>query len=184
MADIAEATGVSVGTLYNYFESKEAVLRAIMDQYDLRLDDQLNLAFDSDDPTQQLAQLIVRAHGFTEEHREVFQLYSRAEFDQKNLPEVAKQFSPSFVLEKVSPRIRALLEQCLIGGRLRTDIPLEVINWSIQATLHALLLEWFGNPDGFSLTHRGCEVVALFIAGTSSRRALVTGCSSIHLETE
>jgi AcrR family transcriptional regulator len=169
MADIAEATGVSVGTLYNYFESKQAVLQAIMAQYDLLLDDQLNLAFDSDDPTQQLAQLVGRVHSFIEEHRKLFQLYSGAEFDRQNLPKVTMQVSPNFVLEKVSPRIRVLLEQCLVIGRLRTDVSLEVIIWSIQSTLQALLLDWSRNPDGFSLTHRGRDVVALLIAGTASR---------------
>src|SRR5512142_3337723 len=36
MADIADATGVSVGTLYNYFESKEAVFNALVEHHRAR----------------------------------------------------------------------------------------------------------------------------------------------------
>jgi len=160
-----EATGVSVGTLYNYFENKEAVLQSIMDQHYSQLDEQLGLPFDSADPTRQLAQLIARVHGFIEEHRDLFQLYSRAEFDRQDSPKVATRASPSSVLERVSSRIQELLDQCQRSGRLRGDIPLEIVSWSLQATLQSLLADWYRNPDGFSLTHRGSELVALFFAG-------------------
>lgn len=165
MADVAEATGVSVGTLYNYFENKEAVLQAIMDQHSLRLEEQLGLPFDSDDPTQQLSQLITRFHAFIEENRDIFQIYFKAEFDRHDSPKITVRASPNSILEKVSVRVRALLANCVQQGRVRSDVSLEFLAWSLQTTLSALLSDWYRNADAFSLTERANEIVHLFFAG-------------------
>lgn len=165
MADVAEATGVSVGTLYNYFENKEAVLQAIMDQHYLRLEEQLSLSFDSDDPTKQLSQLITRVHAFIEDNRDLFQLYFGAEFDRHDSPKIAVRASPNAIMAKVSLRVRQLLEQCVCSGKIRNDIPLDFLAWSLEATLKALLSDWYRDADAFSLTERANEVVSLFFSG-------------------
>jgi len=168
MADVAEATGVSVGTLYNYFQNKEAVLQAIVEQHYERLEEQLALPFDSTDPREQLAQLIGRVHEFIEENRDLFQLYFGAEFERHDSPTVAVRASPNSILEKISLRTRELLGHCLRLGRIRSDIPLNFLAWSLEATLKALLSDWYRDTEAFSLSRRANEIVSLFFSGAQA----------------
>ena len=165
MADVAEATGVSVGTLYNYFENKDAVLQAIMDQHTLRLQEQLALPFDSDDPMKQLAQL---DHSRSQFHRRepgrvstVFQSRVRsARISESRSPRFTElDIGAGFSTRSQTARTRSLL------GKIRNDIPLDFLAWSLDAALKALLSDWYRNADAFSLTERANEIVSLFFSG-------------------
>jgi len=174
MVDVAEATGVSVGTLYNYFESKEAVLQAIIEQHYARLDGQLELSFDSEDPVERVVQFVTRFHHFIEESRDLFQLYYRSELDRLDTHKVWASLSPNAVIDRISPRMAQLLEQCLQLGHVRGDIPLNDLAWSLCALLQALLVEWFRCPDGFSLTQRATQLTTLFFSGACAAHGSAT----------
>ena len=165
MLDVAEATGVSVGTLYNYFESKEAVLQAIMEHHYSRLEDQLKLQFESADPVEQVIELVARVYRFIEDNRELFQLYCRSELDGHDGSKTSASLSPNAVFERVGQPIAELLNQCLQSGRIRADIPLRELVWSLRTLLQALLTDWYRDSDRFSLTQRGAQLVALFFRG-------------------
>lgn len=170
MADIAEATGVSVGTLYNYFDSKEAVFNALLDHHRTRFLEHVEQPFDTDDPLAQLRQFVGRAHEFAEQNGALFNLYLRTAstgFDETNnathcsVPEAAhKQFEST---------IEKLLTRGVQEGRIRNDIPVAELVWALHALLQSMIWDWFRKLNGVSLKRRGDEIVTLFLEGAGTR---------------
>jgi AcrR family transcriptional regulator len=170
MADIAESTGVSVGTLYNYFDSKEAVFNALYAHHRDRFLAYVEQPFDSDDPLEQLRQFVKRAHEFAERNGALFNLYVRERVSEIDC--VADE-SGCLVAPEEQKRFGGHLEQTLKAAqdanRIRSDLPLEDLVWALQALLQSLLLDWCRRPGQVPLQQRGQELVTLFLQGACTR---------------
>jgi AcrR family transcriptional regulator len=60
MQEIADAAGISVGTLYNEFRNKDALIDALTDRIELQLSQKINeLEFKSESPEEQIYELLV-----------------------------------------------------------------------------------------------------------------------------
>ena len=170
MADIAEATGVSVGTLYNYFDSKEAVFNALLDHHRTRFLAQVEQPFDTDDPLAQLRQFVSRAHDFAEQNGALFNLYLRTAatgFDESN--KAMRCLVPDADHRRFESTVEKLLNRGVQEGRLRNDIPVAELVWALGALLQSILLDWIRQPSGASLKQRGDEIVTLFLEGAGTR---------------
>jgi len=67
MQEIADSVGISVGTLYNEFADKEALIDALVDRVEISLKNKIStLKFTSDAPDEQLAQLLTKIIDFLE----------------------------------------------------------------------------------------------------------------------
>src|SRR5512145_2424994 len=77
MVDVAEATGVSVGTLYNYFDSKDAVFLALAERHRSRYFGMLESEFASPDPMDRIHEFVERSFGFVEQNGALFSIYLR-----------------------------------------------------------------------------------------------------------
>lgn len=67
MQEIADSVGISVGTLYNEYTDKEALIDALVDRLEAELDRKINtLEFTSDVPNEQLVQLLEKVYDLTE----------------------------------------------------------------------------------------------------------------------
>ena len=170
MADIADATGVSVGTLYNYFDSKEAVLNALLEHHRARFLAQVEQPFESDDPLVQIRQVLARAHDFAEQNGALFNLYVRTNGNGHNSHNGA---STCVVQDADHERFSSMLTEMLNRGvqqeRIRTDIPVAKLVWALHAVMQSLLLDWCRKPEGLSLKQRGDELVTLFLEGARTR---------------
>lgn len=170
MADIAEATGVSVGTLYNYFDSKEAVLAALTEHHKARFHTYVEQPFDSDDPLLQLRQVISRANEFVEQNGALFNLYIQAKANGHD-PFNGTTNCP--VHDSDHERYTALIRDSFIrgiqAGKIRADIPVTALVWALHSMLEALLLDWCRQPNTFSLKQRGDQIVTLLLEGAGTR---------------
>jgi AcrR family transcriptional regulator len=67
MQEIAKAVGISVGTLYNEFADKEALIDALIDRIEASLNEKVtNLQFSSESPDEQLVELLKMVGGLVE----------------------------------------------------------------------------------------------------------------------
>jgi AcrR family transcriptional regulator len=169
MADIADATGVSVGTLYNYFESKEAVFNALVEHHRARFIAQVERPFDSEDPLLQLREYVARTHEFAEENGALLNLYMRNR--SVGLPHSGE---PECAVHDIDHRrfeshVERLLDQAQQEGKLRNDVPVAELVWALESLLNALLMDWARQPNKVSLKKRGDEVVSLFLQGACIR---------------
>lgn len=170
MVDVAESTGVSVGTLYNYFDSKEAVFQALVERHRIRYFDMLCAPFEHEDALGQLRELVGRTLGFVEKNGALFAIYLRC---TAPVLESAMRCTPNISPEEDTARYLAILAQLLEGGirenRIRNDIPIDELVWTLNALLHAAVLEWVGSSDRQSLVARGQFLVQLFLEGASQK---------------
>jgi len=168
MADIADATGVSVGTLYNYFESKEAVFNALLEHHRGRFIAQVERPFASDDPLVQLRELVARSHEFAEENGALFNLYMRT-----RVPGGTSNDGGCGVHDidhqRMQLHIERLLAQAQQEGKVRNDVPVGELVWALESLLSSLLMDWARQPNNVSLKKRGDEVVTLFFQGACVR---------------
>jgi AcrR family transcriptional regulator len=168
MADIADATGVSVGTLYNYFESKEAVFNALVEHHRGRFIAQVERPFDSEDPLLQLRELVARTHEFAEENGGLFNLYMRTRIQGVSVNEtgcVVRDIDH----HRIQLHLERLLAQAQEEGKIRSDVPVGELVWALESLLYSLLMDWARQPSNVSLKKRGDEVVTLFLQGACIR---------------
>ncbi len=170
MADIAEATGVSVGTLYNYFDSKEAVFNALFEHHRSRFLAHVEQPFDSEDPLLRLRQFVARAHEFAEQNGAIFNLYIR-----NRAPEIdSGNGEPNCTVHEADHKrfhghLEALLTVAQEAGKVRNDVPVADLVWALHSLLQSVLLDWCRQPSQVSLRQRGEEVVTLFLQGACTR---------------
>ena len=169
MADIAEATGVSVGTLYNYFDSKEAVFNALLEHHRGRYVAQVERPYDTDDPLLQLRQFVARTHEFAEENGALFNLYMRTKAAGMVPGGDSECIINDIDHQRFDSHLERLLGQAQQEGKLRSDMQVQDLVWALESLLQALLLDWTHHPNRVSLKERGEEVLTLFLQGACIR---------------
>jgi AcrR family transcriptional regulator len=170
MVDVAEATGVSVGTLYNYFDSKDAVFLALVERHRARYFEMLSAPHPSEDPIDQLREFVQRSLHFVETNGALFTIYLRSStpvFDPmlRNTPAI----NAAEDNQRYSDQLTQLLSDGIRRGCLRDDIPVDELAWSIHSLLHAAVLEWVGSTERKSLLTRGQFLIQLFLEGASRK---------------
>jgi len=170
MVDVAEATGVSVGTLYNYFDSKDAVFLALAERHRIRYFAMLDEAFISTDPLERLGEFVERTLHFVENNGALFAIYLRATTPWL---EGAAPSTPTMDPEEDQRRYNTLLAAVFAGGiscgRLRDDIPIDELVWALHSLLHAAIIAWVGSQRPQALINRGRSLVQLFLQGASRK---------------
>jgi AcrR family transcriptional regulator len=178
MVDIAEACGVAVGTLYNYFEGKEAVSQAIARHCCERLDAELTQPFDTDDPLEQLRQWVGRVHAYIERYGELLLQLADAHLESGEPRDGSAWLSQFPHFESTSQRLDALLQACSKAGKLREEVSLPQLAWAIRGLLQSMLLDWCRQPGKFSLVKRGDALLTLILKGAT--RGIDAPLESVH----
>lgn len=117
---IADKAGVSVGSLYKYFDSKEDFFLTCVTSGVETLDRVLGEAFDSDEDLMIKTERIVRLiQKHSREHRNLIRLYN--EITSESNSALLKKLS--FDLESISARVyTGLIAQAQATGELREDM--------------------------------------------------------------
>jgi AcrR family transcriptional regulator len=171
--DVAERAGIAVGTVYNHFEHKEAVLSALLDE---RTEEMAAcLAPAADEPRgfeAKLAGRVARMLSFVDRHRAFFAIAfehgllgggksASAAFDGKRLRHV----------ERFRSAFRSLIEEGIASGALEsldTGALARFLAGSIRAWLVSALAAT--SPGGGHLEAEAPLIVDLFLHGAARRR--------------
>lgn len=170
MVDVAESTGVSVGTLYNYFDSKEAVFLALAERHRARYFGMLEAQFGSTDPLDQLYEFVERSLGFVEQNGALFSIYLRSTTPwlDGSVPSTPSM-DPAEDHRRYTAQLEKLFADAVRCGRLRDDIDIELLVWSLHSLLHAAIIAWVGAPEQRALVERGKAILQLFLQGASRK---------------
>ena len=109
MSDIAGEVGVAPGTLYLYFESKEALANAIAEELFLRLMEEFNGIIKNIEAPDDLNILVDYAARIAEEEREVLAMMRERSHDKKKNPLVRQR-----LLDKLTEALSILIEKGII----------------------------------------------------------------------
>jgi AcrR family transcriptional regulator len=166
IADIAKTTGVSVGTLYNYFDSKQAVLDALLEYHRSCFIAHVEQPFDADEPLKQLRQLVARACEFAEQNEALFKLHAAAIDSSSGARQLV---IPSVQDQWLRSNIEKLLRLAADESRVRSDVLMASLVWVLNGLLLSLFADWCQHPDSVSLKQRADELVSLFLQGACPR---------------
>lgn len=170
MVDVAEATGVSVGTLYNYFDSKETVFRALVDRHRARHFEMVSAPFATTNAIGKLREFSDRSMQFVEANGALFAVYLRnAKNPADNSLHHAAGCDAQEDFERYTSVISNLLSDGINEGSLRDDLPLDQMTWTLRTLLHTAVLEWVGSNAPNSLVDRGQSLIQLFLEGASRK---------------
>lgn len=169
MVDVARRAGLSVGALYRYFESKEAIFCSLMERAATEVLARMDKAGEPSDPCERLAALIDVNLGFIEENRPMFlAFHSLGDADRASCQSLVDES------QGVRCRIFALYRQALAdgiaAGAFRNDIPVDDQLAFLTGTIHGFIESWITGDATGSLAEKSALIARLTLralGGTS-----------------
>jgi AcrR family transcriptional regulator len=168
VAEIAEQAGVSVGTLYNYFSSKEHVLESLFERGRSQLFGLLEPEADGGPPVEQIRRMFERTFGFIEEHGSAFITYLRVV--SRDAPEYCQlaRVGSSEDRARFIDLIEELLRRGVKDGVVRSDIELESLAVGLFSLMNGLIHVWIHRPEA-GLKRHIPTLLKLFFEGASAK---------------
>jgi len=170
MVEIAQATGVSVGTLYNYFDSKHSVFVALDVRHRERYFQLLEASCALGSPLDELRTIVERTLSFVEQNRALVIMYFQhvVRLEPRGESDDGPRLDPRPERLRLATLISECLERGAKQGLIRSDIEIADLTFSLQSVIHATVLGWIENPPRPRLAHRADQIVKLFLEGAST----------------
>jgi AcrR family transcriptional regulator len=166
MADVAQAAGVSVGTLYKYFPSKIDVFTSLMQRGRDESLAILDQCFALEDPLARLTAVIDGLFGQVEKRGSTFALVTQL----GPLPELQMwKEQDNCVFESFIGRIEAAIKDAQKAGELRKDIEARTLAITLEGAMRGTMFAWLRGGRGYSLTARSKPLFDLFLEGARAR---------------
>jgi AcrR family transcriptional regulator len=168
MADVARAARISYGSVYWYFDSKDALFHALMDSEEQALRRHIDTALaglDSDTDSEDAFRVSVRAtFEFFEDDRDVVKLLFR---DALVLGEPFDRHLAG-IYEGFVAEIEQTIEGAQAAGRV-VEAPARMIAFSVAALISQLALRRLATDDGLPASVVADFVVTMLFDGLRSR---------------
>lgn len=165
MADVARAAGVAVGTLYNYFKSKDEIFEEILAQRCGEMRSSLNEALRGGSPLEQIAVVVRHSLENLEQQGALFAVfYERgavAEYDIERIGGQLAQQEYQRFLTLLADVLRAAVE----AGELRKDIPVPTMAAALSGAINGAVYAWLKRRRRGRLSVVADDLLALFLAG-------------------
>lgn len=169
MVTIAEEAGVSVGTLYNYFKSKEEVIRSLTTHEIEELRSRIASVESIEDPLERIRKMVQVSCEFIDERGALMSMsiqaglvraYGAAQFLDPGHREIHE------IMVKL---YRDALTEAVSSGRIRTDMPISQLATMFIGMVTAMVFEWGSGDRKRSLSEQGESIFDLFMKGVLVR---------------
>lgn len=137
MNDIADAAGVSHGTVYTYFPSKEAILGGVIDELLVELQDDLRTS--AKDPMARIEEANRRYLSAYRENARLLQVVEQASVTDPELGTRLDEFRSRY-----HARVTAALRRLQDQGRVSKDLPPDVTATALCAMVEGFSRYWDG----------------------------------------
>jgi AcrR family transcriptional regulator len=170
VADIAREAGMAAGTLYNYFDSKDAIYQSICELRGEEALSQSRAIADSDaPPLARLRRLIEWVLDHLDTHADQFQMHlamrATAEWEMK---QVHGEAALANYLQHIALMAR-VIGDAQRAGELRRDAAAEDLAWALAGITNGFIHAWIlAKPDA-RLTTRAPVIFDLFCKGAAPR---------------
>ncbi len=170
IAKIAQMAGLASGTIYNYFDSKESIFRALVDHRAEAFWAGLQeITARVDDPRERLLQITSATLEYLDSHTPMC-----AFFDQlgaNSALALRRAIGPS--AEKMRTRFLRFYEDVLVDatrtGLVRKDLPLDEVTLAFTGSVYGFLIGWKSSGRKGRLRDRAALLVDLFLEGAGKR---------------
>ncbi len=158
---VAQRAGVSIGSLYQYFPGKEALIRAVYERHTTALMDLLRTRFEAawDAPLPELVRAVVSA--MVEAHRVSPRLHQQL---MAALPRIGAQ-GP---VQQVEREAAALIARYMQAKALfpQPELPAFLIVQAVEAITHAAVLERPEALNGTALVDETTRMLLAYLEGS------------------
>ncbi len=166
MAEIAARAGVAVGTLYNHYKDREALVNALATERRIklleRIDDCLN-ASEGQPFFAQLTALLRVVYTHFEEHWQFFATFTQAECGPPNMSQTAQE-----IQREIYFRCAQLVERGQKQGELRAELcPLAPT--LLMGMMRSMLMRRMYLPEEGSAVQHIDLLVSFFISGAGEK---------------
>jgi TetR/AcrR family transcriptional regulator len=163
MQEIAEEAEFGVGSLYNFFASKEALLEELINVNAVHIINEYSQILDGPgDEKKRLTQFIRKQPDIQEKFGRMIKLYI-SEFEIRGL-KLFKLQEKSQVYQIINSKLVKLLECGISKGVFRPVDP-EITARSLSAAIESIILETTGRLSKDAVSEMFCKVEHLFIDG-------------------
>jgi AcrR family transcriptional regulator len=171
MGDIAARAGVAVGTLYNHFQDREALLVGLLDlrgrELLARIDAQL-AARQGRPVREKLLAFLGSVLEHKQNHRRFFQILLQGEVGRYHLTFPAAAHKPTATMKEVFSRVERLIKQGVQRKEIRADAadlaPILFVGMVRALSIHGILA---GGAPG-ELPDQAERMIDLFLGGVGS----------------
>ena len=166
MAHIAEAAGIGKGTIYEYFKSKEDLVRAVFHVFVIQSENEINKRVDQyDDPVQKLnAYFEAWESILNEDFMEYADLMLDIWSESVRFHEGKDVFNLKAMYARLRVQLSDILKKGMKSGRFKQVDP-SLVSSVILATFDGLFLQWLLDKKAFDPLAAVNEMKKIFIDG-------------------
>jgi TetR/AcrR family transcriptional regulator, fatty acid metabolism regulator protein len=169
MSDVASEAGVSIGTLYNHFRSKELIFSSLVEQGSAELSALVKESETIADCERRLSELVQRALAFVERRGALFAVYAQlGALSEAGIARVGGKHVERAHLEYLE-LLASTFEQAARAGKVRDDIEPRAMAAALSGSMHAAIFEWIRTGRGHDLTARADVILRLLMEGARPR---------------
>ena len=172
MEAIAERAGVAVGTLYNHFHDRDALLSKLREERDREIIDKMDEALQSSQgrPFAEQLSIFLRAlYEHFELHRRFLVISMQQEFQWMRPSHMATCAKPSHTMRELYDRIGTLVDVGVKEGALNADAA-EFSKSFLMGSVRAMLIrEFIFDAPQTTLEDRVARTADFFLRGASVR---------------
>ena len=169
MTDVAAQAGVSIGTLYNHFRSKELIFSSLVERGTTEILAELRETTQIEDPEQRLRELVRTTLAFVERRGALFAVYVQlGAVSETDIARVGGKCSEQAYVEYLNVLTRTFEDAARLG-RVRSDVPARNIATALSGSMSAAMFEWVHAGRKESLVDRADVILKLLMEGAGSR---------------
>lgn len=165
MSDVAAEAGVSIGTLYNHFESKDRIFSSLVEQGTTQIRQAAQTASRIRDPELRLRELVHTVLAFCEERGALFAVFLQlGALSEADIARVAGEHSEQTYVEYLE-LLATTLDEAAAAGRVRVDMPGRTLAMALSGSMNAAIFDWVRGGRNDSLKRRADGILRLFLEG-------------------
>ncbi len=168
VSEIAETVGVSVGTLYRYFPSKQAMFYALAERHRQRYFLRMSEPYETSLPLEQLTAYVQRCLDFVENNGLLFGIYLESTCCIRSGDDALPAIDPKEDWEHSLARLEAIVKRAVAARALRGEPSSREMAWTLQTLLWAAIHDWAKDPIPGALLKRGQGLLCLLLQGAKS----------------
>jgi TetR/AcrR family acrAB operon transcriptional repressor len=168
MTDIAEIVGVSVGTLYNYFSSKDDVFESLFERGRRQFFEWVESPVSTEDPLDNLRVTLDRTFGFIEEHGPGFTHYLRLGAHEVSETSHFEKLGGQQDRTRYTAHLEALLREGVEAGLVRADVDPAVLAAGLYSLMNGLVFAWVNSAQS-GLVRNVPLLLKLFFEGAGAQ---------------
>jgi AcrR family transcriptional regulator len=169
MADLAAEAGVAVGTLYNYFASKDEVFGSLAARSREELFVVLERCLDEKNPLDRLRALVEQSFAYAEDHGALLAIYMQLGAVSELQIRSAGGESAEQGFDKFLVLVESLFRDGVKAKLVRKDIPVASLAAAFAGAMNATLYKWIRSERAYSLVGRADPMLRLFLEGARAK---------------